>query len=52
MTEIKINVRIKGKCRKCGISIVMPFKWWLRWKSSKKRNEKPLCLGCWENERN
>ncbi|KKN90832.1 hypothetical protein LCGC14_0224150 [marine sediment metagenome] len=37
---------IKEKCRICGINLVMPFKWWIRWKLSNKRKEKPICIGC------
>ncbi|KKM88098.1 hypothetical protein LCGC14_1238980 [marine sediment metagenome] len=40
---------IKDKCRNCGINLNMPFRWWLRWKLSKYRNIKPICIGCKDN---
>jgi len=39
-------MRVKGKCSKCGIDVLIPLKWWVKWKLSKQRNEKAICIGC------
>lgn len=40
-------MRIKDKCRKCGINIIIhiTLKDWLKWKLI-ERKQKPICIGC------